>query len=288
MKNISKIALLAATAVALLTLPSCDKHDMIDDVVYVGQMAPHVFWDIPSTTLPAGNDVSFNAKYYTTGEYPISHLEVWYNVIENEEKNVSAPWMVSTSYSITSATTIERRISQLIKKFAHDEARWNADERSYKFTDNFPTSNTLSKVTWGSAEFDSAKVDQYFGTGFMQQFKDSLFRLMQANPVNAYKDFNALLQIQADSAWRADNFLPYVADTFDENSQTTFKHFVGDRIPATIETFYQGLGFEELIMSAAGELSISYSRGYTIKAQLRCVDQNDNAGLSLISEITLN
>ena len=112
--------------------------------------------------------------------------------------------------------------------------------------------------------------------------------IMKNNPVGAYKDLGKLLDIQADSAWRAENFLPYVVDTFDENSQTTFKHFVGDRIPAPVENFYNQLGFEELIMSSAGELSISYSRGYSIKAQLKCLDTNGNAGLSLVSEITLN
>ena len=71
---------------------ACDKHDKMDDLVLVGEMAPQVHWTIPNTVVSAGSDVAFSVQYYTTEEEtPISHLEVWYDVHETVSKNVSAP-----------------------------------------------------------------------------------------------------------------------------------------------------------------------------------------------------
>ena len=86
-----------------LVFASCDKHDNMDDIVHVGEMAPHVHWTIPNTVVTAGSDVAFSVQYYTTEEeYPISHLEVWYDIHETVSKNVSAPWVVSTPYTVAS------------------------------------------------------------------------------------------------------------------------------------------------------------------------------------------
>jgi len=276
-------------AMALLSLVACDKHDKIDDLVFVGPMAPTVFWNVPSTTVSAGSDVPFTAQYYTTGTSPVDHLEVWYDVTEMESKSVSAPWMSTSSYSVVSEASIKRRISQKISAYDHNEGWWNSDHRAYEFGASFPTSNTLGKVTWSGAEFDSTNVKTYFGENFMQNFKDSLWNnFIEPNPINAYTNLYSLAKIQRDSAWCADNFLAYVVDTFDENSQTTFKHFQGDVIPQPVRDMYQELGFKQLIESNLGELSISYTRQYILKAQLKCLDGDGTAGLSLFSEITLN
>ena len=147
MKNFRLIILFAA-AVALLA--GCDKHDKLDDLVYVGKMAPQLQWTVTSTTINAGNSVPFTARYYTTAKTPISHLEVWYNITEVENKSVSAPFVSSFSYTIASEKTVERRINQKISEYPHDESRWNDKERSYNFEESFPTSSTLSKVSFGA------------------------------------------------------------------------------------------------------------------------------------------
>lgn len=283
MKNILKIAILSLVLTIFL---SCDKHDRMDDLVFVGEMAPHVQWSIASTTVTAGTDVTFNADYYTTAESPISHLEVWYNIRETESKNVQAPWVVSTPYLVASEKEVEKRISQLIKTYEHNESNWNGDERAYKFSAVFPTSNTLSRVAWGGAEYDEEKVEAAFGATFMQNYKDSLYNYLHSNPDKAYKDFESL--VKTDSIWQADYFKPYVTESFDENSQTTYKHFVDHKIPQPLDSLYKTFTFKDIISNEKGDLSISYSRSYKLSAQLRCLDEKGTAGLSIVNEITLN
>ncbi|MBQ8055327.1 MAG: hypothetical protein IJ270_00720 [Paludibacteraceae bacterium] len=266
---------------------SCDKHDKMDDLVHVGEMAPQVHWTIPNTVVTAGSDVAFSVQYYTTEEEAsISHLEVWYDVHETVSKNVSAPWVVSTPYTIASEVSNIQRISTCIKTFEHKEDNYNEKERAYKFEDTFPTSNTLGRVKWSGTEYTEDKLIANFGENFAQNFKDSLYNYLVSNPDAAYKDFAKL--VATDSIWNAELFAPYKMTSFDENSQIKYDHFVDHVIPAPLDSLFQTLSFEDLIDDGKGGLSISYSRGYLINAQLKCVDTKGTAGLTKITEITLN
>lgn len=266
---------------------SCDKHDKMDDLVFVGEMAPQVHWTIPNTVVTAGSGVAFSVQYYTTeAETPISHLEVWYDIHETVSKNVSAPWVVSTPYTIASEISKIQRISTCIKTFEHKEENYNVEERAYKFDDTFPTSNTLSRVKWSGAEYSADKVMDNFGMDFMKNFKDSLYNYLISNPDAAYKDFEKL--VATDSIWKAELFLPYDTISFDENSQTEYAHFIDHKIPAPLDSLFQTLSFEDLIDDGKGNLNISYSRGYLINAQLKCLDKKGTAGLTKLTTITLN
>lgn len=290
MKKIQQIILLG---LSLLFVTSCDRHDKMDDLVYVGKMAPQVYWSIASTTVPAGSDVAFETRYYTTAEYPISHLEVWYNVVETETKSVSAPWMVSSAFTVASNMSVERRISQVISDYEHDESRWDEAERDYKFAATFPTSNTLNKIAWSESEFDSALVVKYFGDNFMQHFKDSLHQTLLANPDAAYKDFNKLLTTTDTSDvryhYKQKYFTPYVTKSFDENTGTDYSHFVDHVIPVQLDSLFMTFDFADLISALNTETySISYSKQYTLNALLKCLDTAGTAGMALQQEITLN
>ena len=265
----------------------CDKHDKMDDLVFVGEMAPQVHWTVPNTVVSAGTDVAFSVQYYTTEEEaPISHLEVWYDIHETVSKNVSAPWVVSTPYTIASEISNIQRISTCIKKYEHKEENYNEKERAYKFDDTFPTSNTLGRVQWGGAEYSEDKVVANFGENFAENFKDSLYNYLVSNPDAAYKDFAKL--VATDSIWNADLFKPYVTVSFDENSQTEYSHFVDHVIPAPLDSLFKALSFEDLIDDGKGNLSISYSRSYLINAQLKCLDTKGTAGLTKLTTINLN
>ena len=270
-----------------LVFASCDKHDNMDDIVHVGEMAPHVHWTIPNTVVTAGSDVAFSVQYYTTEEeYPISHLEVWYDIHETVSKNVSAPWVVSTPYTVASEVSNVQRISTCIKKFEHNEDNYNEKERAYKFDDAFPTSNTLGRVKWSGAEYSEDKLVANFGENFAQNFKDSLYNYLISNPDAAYKDFAKL--VSTDSIWNATLFAPYKTTSFDENSQTNYDHFVNHEIPAPLDSLFQALSFDQIIDDGKGNLSISYSRGYLINAQLKCLDTKGTAGLTKLTTINLN
>ena len=270
-----------------LAFVACDRNDKMDDLVFVGEMAPQVHWTVPNTVVTACSDVAFFVQYYTTEEdAPISHLEVWYDVHETISKNVSAPWVVSTPYTIASEVSNVQRISTCIKTFEHKEENYNSVERAYKFEDVFPTSNTLGRVKWGGTEYSTDKVVANFGEDFMENFKDSLYNYLVSNPDAAYKDFAKL--VSTDSIWNEELFKPYSTISFDENSQTEYEHFVDHVIPAPLDSLFQTLSFEDLIDDGTGNLNISYSRGYLINAQLKCLDVKGTAGLTKLTEITLN
>ena len=82
--------------------------------------------------------------------------------------------------------------------------------------------------------------------------------------------------------------MPYKTTSFDENSQTNYDHFVNHEIPAPLDSLFQTLSFEQIIDDGKGNLNISYSRGYLINAQLKCLDTKGIAGLTKLTEITLN
>jgi len=61
-----------------------------------------------AATVTAGNNVPFTAQYYTTGKDAIDHLEVWYNLTQQESKTVNCPWTTSIVFNFTSTTTAEK------------------------------------------------------------------------------------------------------------------------------------------------------------------------------------
>ncbi len=286
MKNNVKILLVACLGMILM---ACTKHDKMDDLVFVGKMAPQVNWTIPSTVASAGNDVAFSVQYYTTGEAPISHLEVWYNTKEIIAKNVSAPWVVSKAYTVASEITTEVIPTQRIASYEHRDTTWNAKERAYKFTDAFPTSNTRARDAWSNPKnnFSEERVKKDFGDDFMEHFKDSLRNYLLENPDAAYKDFATLLK-GVDTAITNHIYKPFMDTTFSEVSQTDEYHFVNHVVPDTLDKYFQSLSFEKIITSSTGDLMISYSRSYTIDAQLKCFDTEGTAGLTGVVTVSLN
>ncbi len=255
-------------------------------------MAPQIQWTVTSTTINAGNPVPFTSRYYTTAKSPISHLEVWYNITEVENKSVSAPFVTSFSYTIASERTTERRINQKISSYPHDESRWNDKERSYNFDDVFPTSSTLGKVSFGATDWDSAQVKMYFGEDFMQNFKDSLYTLLfvdtKGNAAKVDKVFGDLRTLYSQLGGDGKEFVKlYVDSTYNENTTMYDRHFKNHEIPADLEALYMTTSFEDLIYSSTGA-SINYSKQYKLSAELRCYDEAGTYGKSLSSEITLN
>ena len=104
---------------ALALFTSCDINDKMDEVVLVGDMAPHVYWEVGSSTVNAGKNVPFTVQYYNTSKEELDRLEVWYNLIEDESKAVSCPWTQTFTYSITSNKSVQKRISQKIIEYQH-------------------------------------------------------------------------------------------------------------------------------------------------------------------------
>ena len=268
---------------AMLTLIACDKHDRLDDIVYVGEMAPQIYWEVNSTAVNAGTDVPFTAQYYTTGNYPISHCEVWYNIIESTSKQVSAPFVKSFSYVISTTSEVEQRISQCIKRYPHNESLWNDSLRAFLMTETFPTSNTLGKLSWGADEYSEENMDTYFGIGFMAHFKDSLEGRLKENVDASFVDWQSL----CNNLGYADVFKNYIDSTFNENTDSYVYHFTDHTLPAEVEQVYTNATFADLINATTG-YSVSYTKQYKMTAILKCFDTGNTVGQTLTKEITFN
>ena len=268
---------------------ACDKHDMLDDNLIIGEMAPQVYWELRSTTVDAGSDVPFAAQYYTIGEAALHHLEAWYNVMETIDKAVSCPWL-TPNFSKTSSVSESKRIDEKAAEFPHQESYWDATLRSYTFTAAFPTSVTLSRVEWIKPEtFDAEDMDRIialFGESFPQEFRDEVYSRMKE------ADFQKMLQ----GLGLIDNFRNgYLEEVYNENTgQTEYlfpKDDQGNRsVPAEVKAMYDGISFPDLILNTTtSTYEVEYIRSYTANAYLKAIDAKGNTGMTSPKvEITLN
>ena len=319
MKAINKIAMFA---LACLALVACDKHDSLDDQVFAGKIAPTVYWEVKSTTVTAGDSVPFVAQYYTTGQSEVDYLEVWYDIVEIEVKEVSSPMLGTTAMSISSNVETQKRISTASCKFNHADILLREGSRessgvdslgivttfqeTYKFTDKFPTSGTLSVISMGDANWDSASVARYFGDDFMQNFKDSIEIKLKGcagygkdaakgyNKVLANQNISEYQTVWVSIAGRDGKEFEAFRDSIVNPTESAmagyevYDYFFKDSIlPDVVDSAFLGLEFKDLIFSGT-EYKINYKKSYKLNAQLKCFDKDGIAGLSLLSVIDLN
>lgn len=284
MKNtISKTLPISIFILMITMFPSCEKHDFIDENVITGNIGPQAYWEVSSTTVSAGSNIGFEIQYYSTADVEIDRSEVWYNITEINEKSVSCPWVTTFTYSINSITSEEKRISQKIQEYPQSLAVWSDSLHAYTFKATFPVSGTLKPFMWVKPEeFDSARMNTYFGTGFMQQFKDSLYKLMK------YADFkNMMLGMSL-----VENFKQYTDSTFDTNSNSYVYHFPKNTsgetpVPVDIVNYYNAIPFDRLIESPSG-YNVEFKRTYFLEARMRVYDKKDIYGLTVSKRIDIN
>ncbi len=286
MKTI-KIFMLALAAVSLV---ACDKHDPFDDILITGEVGPQVYWTIGSSMVSAGSTMDFNAQYYTSVDgVEIDHSELWYNISETVEKTINCPWTSTFTYTITSLVTEEKRGAQKISEYPHSEEYYNDSLRAYNLIDVFPVSGTLSPYQWAKpAKFeaaDSANIDTYFGVGFMQHFKDSLYTLMK------YGDFSKMLL----GLGVCEDMLAYTDSTYDANTDSYTRHFkwnadsTATPVPAEVKAMYDAIPFANLIQNTAeGCYDVTYKRNYKLKATLRVYDDRGVYGTTQAKDIDIN
>ena len=180
------------TVIALfagIILSGCSKHDFFDENVITGHIGPQAFWNVASAVVRAGADMPFDVQYYTTEDAEITHLEVWYNLVEIETRVVASTQWVPSFRGFDVRRAEEVRISSVISTYQHSSELWNDSVRAYWLFAEFPTSNTLSPFdfvptqgssTIGFTESDSTQIVAFFGEGFMERFKEDLREEMRA------------------------------------------------------------------------------------------------------------
>lgn len=311
-----KIKILTIVAIALVVFASCDRHDMIDELVQVGPVTPQVYWELASSTTKAGNDVGFKAQYYTSKQdVTIDTLQVWYNVVRSETYQVTSPLLATFSYTMSRSIEEEVRVSQYIAGYSHKEEYWNNTLRAYTFTDVFPTSYTLASVAVSEPESfaytDSVTFVNNFGANFAKEFKDSLFVKMQ------YADYFKMFGPSGLNV--LEDFSAYKDSTYDANSDSYIAHFTLDTltaaeyeaktparnwhkyattesgdvvieiVPTDLIILFDETTIDELLFNKAKQYyELQFSRAYYIEANLRCIDSNGAIGTALETKIELN
>ena len=281
-----KKTIIMAIAAMALVLTSCAKHDFFDEDTITGKVGPEAYWEVDSAVVPAGSSMDFAAQYYSSAS-DIDHSEVWYDIEETIEKNVTFPWATTFSFSQSSNVMQQKRVSQLIKEYAHSEDMWSDSLHAYLLEGTFPVSGTLAPFEWKQpAEFDSAKMVQYFGETFMQDFKDAVHQKMQyADYKNLYKGLSIL-----------DDFRQFTDSTEDKNQGEGVyvyhfpKNAEGEEVvPYAIDSIWETIGFAELIENSAnGYYDVEYKRSYALNAILRVYDIRGVYGRTVSKHIDIN
>ena len=283
MKHINKISFVIC-GLLFAILPSCEKHDFFDENTITGEVGPQAYWVLGSDVMAAGSNIDFTVQYYSTVS-EIERSEVWYNITETLDKKVSCPWVTTFTYSYSSTTSEEKRASQKIQEYSHGLAVWSDTLRAYAFTDKFPASGTLSTFKWVKPEqFDSIKMETYFGEGFMQHFKDSLYNLMQ------FGDFQKMLL----GMNLLEDFRQYTDSTKDENQgeDVYVYHFPKDAeentpVPQDVKNLYDGIPFDKLIENGSA-FDVEFTRSYSLNAILRVYDVWGVYGTTTFKKIDIN
>lgn len=296
MKRNSYIVALLLGAGTLFT--SCEVNDQLGDLTQVGQVAPHVQWDLQSSTVKAGNPVPFAAQYYSSVNREIIRSEVWYNVVENIQTTIASPWMRTFTYSFVEASSEQLRIAQKIATYQHDPAMWDIDRKAFQLNTTFPTSNTLRPISWTEVEsFESDKFNLYFGESFAAEFKLGLVAKMKL------EDYRSILVGTSAMGEGVEDhgaeFAKFIEGVYSENTGGTvyiWKDGGGDQynegtIPPSILAAFDGITFADLLYdSVTQKYRVSYERDYTLDVVLKVIDAKGTEGTTkaIKNVVTLN
>ncbi len=280
-----KTIFMAIMATALL-ITSCAKHDFFDEDTITGKVGPEAYWEVNSAVVSAGSSMGFSAQYYSTVS-TLDHSEVWYDIQETVERSVTCPWTVTFTYTLSSSLTEQKRVSQLIKEYAHAESLWSDSLHAYLLLGDFPVSGTLAPFEWKQpVVFDSTKMVQYFGPTYMEDFKEAVHKKMQ------YADYKNMYV----GMGKVDDFMQYTDSTEDKNKGegVYVYHFPKDSeghevVPTAIDSIWQSMGFAELVENSAnGYYDVEYKRSYTLNAIMRVYDVRGVYGRTVSKHIDIN
>lgn len=236
MINMKTIFKTLALGMLLMSVVSCEKHDLFDENTITGAVGPETYWVVESSTVKAGESMGFTGQYYSTVA-EIDHSEVWYDLFEKEDKMVSASLIKAFTYSVTSNTTAQKRMLQTIQSYEHSEDLWSDSLRAYVLTGNFPVSNTLAPLSWVQPKDTNGftkNLHAYFGENFAEEFKAGVTEKM--NPTEEERNYDAYMQVLKGLTLLSDTILtpngdrmPYLQwitdSTFNVNSNAWEKDF---------------------------------------------------------------
>lgn len=284
MKKTFKIFALATLVVAFA---SCEMHDFFDENTITGAVGPEAYWEIESSAVKAGGQMGFTTQYYSVAE-EIDHSEVWYSLSQTVDKVVTCSWL---TYSETSSIKTKQRELQQISDYPHLEEFWSDSLHAYTFTGSFPVSGTLSPISWVQpSEFDANRMVNYFGEGYMENFKAAVKEKMT---FAIYRDNYVKLGLMEDFKLYTDS--SYDWNVSPDSSVAKYYHFPldaeGNVQPWVIDSmnyYWDMVTFEQLILNAEGNYDVSYKRNYSLDAELRVYDVKGTYSKTISKEIVVN
>jgi hypothetical protein len=280
MKTIFKSATIFA-GILMFSLASCERYDMIDNVVRVGQMAPTIYWELPSNSVAAGENVEFRAQYYTREEgITVNNLELWYQINENTITSVSCPLVTTLKFTMGTNANEVTRDDQAIAFYAHNPESWDDTKRAYQLDTVFPTSKTLASIGWTAPEaWDQDKFDAYFPATLPQVFKDSLYKKC------GYNEFRSILiklNLMTNERFNG------IKDSAENPNTGGWDYFINKDSMPIVEEMYAGINFKDLIYDTNnGVYSIEYTKSYKLKAYLKAIDTKGIAGITEKKDIEI-
>ena len=271
-------------AVLTFWVSGCEKHDLINDWARIGQRTSHTYWEIPSSTVNAGNTVAFTAQFYNNEGVAIDHMEVWYD----EEEHIS---MQATCPNVTFVFTKSVDVSNIAHVFQEkatyefQEEYWNADKRAYVVNDVFPTSNTLKTVEWKNVEeFDQERFNKLFPDTFATAFQRDLY--VELEKKEKYSDLR-MLMLNLDMS-NSEEFKSYTDSVFNDNKQE-MEYWIKDEYKEVVKAKYDAIPFEKLIYNISTlTYDLEYTKSYILNAAYKVFDKQGNVGVSEKKELTLN
>jgi hypothetical protein len=282
-----KIFQIFAMATVVVAFASCEMHDFFDEDTITGAVGPEAYWEIESSAVKAGGAMGFTAQYYSSVA-KIDHSEAWYSISETVAKTVNCSWL---SHSETSSVKTMKRVLQYISTYPHVEEFWSDSLHAYTFTDAFPVSGTLAPVAWVKpTKFDAEKMKLYFGETYMQDFKDAVKAKMT---FATYRDNYQKLGFMNDFKQFTDS--SYDWNVSPDSSVAKYYHFPLDAdgnvqpwVMDSMNYYWDMVTFEQLILDAEGKYDVSYTRNYSLDAELRVYDEHGTYSKTVSKEIAIN
>lgn len=263
---INRIALLFACG--LLATACSSIHDNVDDLVGVGEFAPHVYWEQVPTSLPAGQNAKFELQYYPADNKTISKLQVWYNIYSTVKISASCPIVSSFTYAVTDEDVETVREFVPVLGYEHSENYWNTDKRAYYLAGTFPTTYTLAPISWtGIEEFDGEKFSEFFPKNFENDFRDSIYTKMKVI------DFKKVFTV-TNPRIPEKSFYNYIDSTKNETSGR-MDYTVKPEYVEFFKTQFYSIPYDSLFYDAStSTFKLEYEKVYTLGAKFKVTDSN--------------
>lgn len=170
MKLYNKIGLFV---LSIFGMSSCAINDPIDKVVEIGQELPTVSWELGSTVGKAGEPVNFKGQFYASPGNEIDRVEVWNAVSRTDIASATCKLTSILAYTKTLTSNDTVRSSQFVTRYEVAQAEWDGHE--YILNASFPTSRTLSPISWVDPKsWDQKKFDTYYPSEFQAEFVEKV------------------------------------------------------------------------------------------------------------------